>query len=156
MNIKKYEIVNYIFALIAMITFMMEEFVLAFFNLRIVFLVIADISFLIVGIKEKVKDKYVLALDTIVFCVLFLIHVSILFTARYINIPGYVLIMLIYFLVLSIFLLILISGYSLRIRSIRSKDDKLSEINSAPEFKRNRFSNTEIEKEFAKKLKNNN
>lgn len=156
MNIKKYEIVNYIFALIAMITFMMEKFVLAFFNLRIVFLVVADISFLIVGIKEKVKDKYVLALDTIVFCVLFLIHVSILFTARYINIPGYVLIMLIYFLVLSIFLLILISGYSLRIRSIRSKDDKLSEINSAPEFKRNRFSNTEIEKEFAKKLKNNN
>lgn len=156
MNIKKYEIVNYIFALIAMITFMMEEFVLAFFNLRIVFLVIADISFLIVGIKEKVKDKYVLALDTIVFCVLFLIHVSILFTARYINIPGYVLIMLIYFLVLSIFLLILINGYSLRIRSIRSKDDKLSEINSAPEFKRNRFSNTEIEKEFAKKLKDKN
>lgn len=156
MNIKKYEIVNYIFALIAMITFMMEEFVLAFFNLRIVFLVIADISFLIVGIKEKVKDKYVLALDTIVFCVLFLIHISILFTARYINIPGYVLIMLIYFLVLSIFLLILINGYSLRIRSIRSKDDKLSEINSAPEFKRNRFSNTEIEKEFAKKLKDKN
>ena len=70
MNIKKCEVINYVIALIAMVIFIVDEFVLALFYLRLLFLVIADISFLAVSIVERAKDKYVVALDSITFCVL--------------------------------------------------------------------------------------
>ena len=156
MNIKKCEVINYAIALIAMVTFIVDEFALALFNLRLLFLVIADISFLALSIVERAKDKYVVALDSITFCVLTLIHISLFLTGRYLDVPESILIMVVYIFTLFIFFILLLVGYLRRITRIVSKNIKTYEINVTPVLEKNKFSNTEVEKEFAKKLKNNN
>ena len=156
MNIKKCEVINYVIALIAMVIFIVDEFVLALFYLRLLFLVIADISFLAVSIVERAKDKYVVALDSITFCVLTLIHISLFLTGRYLDVPESILIMLVYIFTLFIFFILLLVGYLRRITRIASKNIKTHEINVAPVLEKNKFSNTEVEKEFVKKLKDNN
>ena len=156
MNIKKCEVINYVIALIAMVIFIVDKFTLALFYLRLLFLVIADISFLAVSIVERAKDKYVVALDSITFCVLTLIHISLFLTGRYLDVPESILIMLVYIFTLFIFFILLLVGYLRRITHIASKNIKTYEINVTPVLEKNRFSNTEVEKEFVKKLKDNN
>lgn len=157
MNIKKSEIVNYIIALAAMITFIADAFTKYMFNIRVICVFFADISFFVVSKIEKIKDKSVIVLDTIVFAVLTFINICILLTGRYLGeLNGSLLIIIIYVLIIPISSILLTKGYINRITHNvfrRTLDNKIV-VN--PIENRNKYSNTEIELEYIKNLKNSN
>ena len=157
MNIKACEIVNYVFAVTAMILFFIGSIDYSLIPIKIIMLFLADICFLVVSRQEKVKDKNVLILDTIVFFALAIIHVSLFCVPKYlVNIFSTLAFVLLFYPVNILMFILLAVGY-FGLKKTRTWDKRYLEqktISTSPNI--NQYSNTDIEREFIDEYRKNN